>query len=114
MYEFALSDQQAYKEAKVILEKALVDVTEGFEEGWCVEKVLRNSSNLCCFVALFCNQLRFDLDRQKYIFAAWLCATIWICWFVDAFGKLIYFGIHAFCLFVCFFLRRFCEAINAV
>ncbi|VDD94840.1 unnamed protein product [Enterobius vermicularis] len=29
MYEYALSDPQRYKEAKVILERALIDVTEG-------------------------------------------------------------------------------------
>ena len=32
MYEFALEDQQRYKEGKVILEKALVKEREGFEE----------------------------------------------------------------------------------
>jgi len=32
MYEFALEDQQRYKEGKVILEKALVKERDGFEE----------------------------------------------------------------------------------
>jgi len=32
MYEFALEDQQKYKEGKVILEKALVRERDGFEE----------------------------------------------------------------------------------
>jgi len=32
MYEFALEDQQKYKEGKVILEKALVKERDGFEE----------------------------------------------------------------------------------
>uniref|UniRef100_A0A0N5AYP8 Protein yippee-like n=1 Tax=Syphacia muris TaxID=451379 RepID=A0A0N5AYP8_9BILA len=33
MYEYALNDPQRYKEAKVILERALIDVNEGIEQG---------------------------------------------------------------------------------
>lgn len=32
MYEFAMEDQQRYKESKVILERALVKERDGFEE----------------------------------------------------------------------------------
>ena len=51
MYEFALEENQRYKEAHVILEKALIREKEGFVEdllAWIELKIMCSLSQDCC------------------------------------------------------------------